>query len=266
MKRLAILICILFAVGTGAFGCAALSKKTQKQPTKSIVVLVDLSISTAPVRPVYASSFEKILESVGHGDAVTAAKITDSSITEPEIPVNKEFPPFVALDSTGKPTDNQLLVEKAKKEADQRILQEKKLLLSSFRGFVNPQVNTAGKAVGTPRTDIMSSLIVAQNVFKSQKRDNNVLVIMSDMVEDSVNYSFPKEKLTDDRIAEIINNEKANGRLPDLSGVKVYVVAAGSKDSNQFLQVRKFWLRYLKEAGAIINEENYGNSLIGFSV
>jgi len=40
------------------------------------------------------------------------------------------------------------------------------------------------------RTALMSSLHVAEKVFKSDKKDKSVIVIMSDMIEDSSGYNL----------------------------------------------------------------------------
>ena len=86
------------------------------------------------------------------------------------------------------------------------------------------------------------------------------------MVEDS-RYNFERENLTDARIETMIAELKKKQLVPELSGVKVYVVGAcmkGAMANEKFNQIKKFWLRYFKETGASLSEENYGSALIGF--
>jgi lysophospholipase L1-like esterase len=120
-----------------------------------------------------------------------------------------------------------------------------------------------------PSTKIMDALQLAERVFKTHKRDKKILVLFSDMVEESEYYNFKRENLTQKRIEQIISQEKAKGRLPDLSGVKVYVVgaAAGSYEkmpSEKIFGLQNFWLRYFKECGADLAKERYGGPLLEF--
>lgn len=84
-------------------------------------------------------------------------------------------------------------------------------------------------------------------------------MIMSDMIEDSATYNFQKEKLTDARIDQIIEHEKAKGLLPDLNNVQVYAVKSATQQSREVYEsIERFWLRYFKECGATLERANYG--------
>ena len=146
------------------------------------------------MRDVYLRSFKKVISSIGHGDAIITAKITDASITEPEIPVNEAFPEFVPLDKMGNPTDNPLLVKKAKKEADEGLERKKEDLVRIVGHILFAERDNHKRIL---HTDIMSSLHVAEKAFKNYNRDKSILVILSDMIEDSSEYNFEKENLTD---------------------------------------------------------------------
>jgi hypothetical protein len=88
---------------------------------------------------------------------------------------------------------------------------------------------------------------------------------MSDMIEDSGEYNFEIENLTDKRIGDIISREKNRNLIPDLNGIKIYVVGALSKNLKQYYRVQNFWLRYFKECGANLIKDNYGSALINFN-
>lgn len=90
------------------------------------------------------------------------------------------------------------------------------------------------------------------------------MVIMSDMIEDSSDYNFERERLSDKRIAEIIAREREKKRLSILNGVKVYVTGARASAREQFYNIQNFWLRYFKECGANLSKENYGSALLSF--
>jgi hypothetical protein len=246
-----ILLVFLFS-----FSCEKIKTEDKKLQQKTVVVLFDLSGSTKELRNIYLNSFKKILSSITHGDVIVAAKITDSSITEPEIPVKEEFPEFIPRDKMGNPTDNEFLIRKAKKEADVKLANKKDEIVKTIKNFLF--------RVSTKKTDIMSSLHIAERIFKTYNGDKSILVIMSDMVEESDVYNFKKEKLIQRRIQEIINNEKTKNRLPDLHNVKVYVVAAGAPSAEEYFFIQNFWLKYFKECGANLAKENYGSALIQF--
>lgn len=240
-----------------SLSCEKIKTEGKKTQQKTVVVLFDLSGSTKDFRNVSFETFKKILSGTTHGDVIVAAKITESSIVEPEIPVKEPFPEFVALDKTGRPTDNEFLIRQAKQEADKKLANKKDELLKIVKEFL-----FTGNA---RKTDIMSSLHVADRVFKNYVRDKAILVILSDMIENADAYNFGNEKLTQKRIEEIIKKEKARNGMPELTGVKIYVVSAGKLSADRFFAIQNFWLRYFKECGANLSKENYGSALLNFN-
>lgn len=205
-------------------------------PSKTVVVLFDVSESTKDpaVRGKFLSDFDKvILKKVNPGDVIAADRIAESSAAGSTLPVNHEF--------EGEWSSNRLKQLKQKKE----IYKEAESILSN-KGKVK-------------YTDILSSLLISERVFKSYGKERNVLVIMSDMIEDSKNYNFTRERLTDKRIATIIAKERKGGRLPDLKGVTVYAVKSVTCQAGEdYNGIRNFWIRYLTECGARIGVAQYG--------
>ena len=61
---------------------------------------------------------------------------------------------------------------------------------------------------------------------------------------------------------------EAEGRIPDLRGVEVYVAGAGvtdeEHDAEQVRAMRAFWVELLERAGASLPEHRYGAQLIDF--
>jgi hypothetical protein len=84
------------------------------------------------------------------------------------------------------------------------------------------------------------------------------------MLEDSEEYNFERLKLTDDFTQRVIEEQKKKGRLPDLSGAKVYVAGASAQSANKALDVQRFWLAYCKAANADLAPQSYGPALINF--
>jgi hypothetical protein len=114
------------------------------------------------------------------------------------------------------------------------------------------------------KTEIMTSFNQVGFIFKSYPNDRNFLLICSDMVENSFSYNFNTEILNANRIQEIIDNEKRQGDLPDLSNVSVYVITPGTKQDEKYFQVKDFWLKYFDAAGAKAYFGHYDRNLVDF--
>lgn len=212
-------------------------------PSKTVVVLFDISGSTLDpaIREQYRNDFMKITDpkhALMPGDAIAADLIADSSSAGSTLPINEELEDY-SWDT------NTIKVKKANREMLKKIMENADVILKSNQK--------------TKNTDILSSLQIAERVFKTYNKERNVLVIMSDMVEDSQNYNFEKEKLTDKRITEIIAKERKAGRLPDLKNVQVYAIKNATAQSKlDHGAIQNFWLRYFQETGARIDKAHYG--------
>ncbi|MGH9442926.1 MAG: hypothetical protein ACRD16_11695, partial [Thermoanaerobaculia bacterium] len=114
------------------------------------------------------------------------------------------------------------------------------------------------------RTDILDSLNVAQQVFSSDKREK-VLILFSDMIEDSDPYNFERERIDTRRIDKIIQERRKSGEVPDLSGVRIFVVGADARTERKAEEIEKFWTQYFRESKATFDPANYAHSLIGYS-
>ncbi len=250
---------ILGLAGLLAAALAAVACEEKPPVTKTVLMIFDVSGSTTPdVRDQYITWAKSIIHHekgkpahFGPGDALVAIRVTDSSLTEWKT-VTIELTRF-------DPTRENMLVAagKAAKELDGA---EQKI-----EDFVRDQREVI------KYSKIMDALSLAASNFKALKRDRNVLVVFSDMVEESDHYNFAKQPLSDARAQQIVESEKQNGRVPDLKGVKVYVYGAGVGEyakklsSQQFRGIESFWLAYFKASGADLPAERYLPSFIGYS-
>ena len=227
--------------------------RSPKTQNKCICVLFDLSLSTQKevVRDSYMLDLNKIFASIQPGDVLVATLITGHSISELEFCVQHVFESF----DPG--TDNEL-----KKKA--LWAQFQKIQAACKDSLVSVIDSTLHQKSNIIKTEIMGALDVAARTFRNYKMPKNVLVVFSDMLEDSQFYRFDKENLTPQRIVAIIENEKSSERLPKFQGVKIYVTGAMSQDRKRFLAVRSFWLKYFAECGALLSEDHYGSILIRF--
>ncbi len=209
-----------------------------------MVILVDMSASADQARhTVCKEAFEKIYQSLRQGDRVLVGTITSQSYIEFKPTVDEEIPKKTVW-------DNRLQFERALTNAKEKIRREVNKLLSQKQG--------------TPLTEILESLNIADTIFHDEKERQKILVILSDMIQDSKEYKFDKDKITDEYISHIIRSRQKNKLIPNLNGVKLYVAGASAADSDKFRAIQTFWARYFAESGADYSPHRYGHSLINF--
>ena len=214
-----------------------------KKGPRAIVVLVDMSGSTNTARrTVYRNAFEKIYETLQEGDRIVIGTITGRSFIDFKPVVDAEIP------------KQSVWVNRISFE--QNMSKTKKNIKKQVEGLLS-------RKKGTPRTEILNSLNIADTIFHNEKRDK-ILVVLSDMVQDSKEYNFERVKVTDTYIANIIKYRKKNDLVPNLKGVKVYVAGASADEAKKFRSIEKFWNSYFKVTGADFSTHRYGHSLLEF--
>lgn len=241
-RRLSLLILLIM------LGAAACGGRTQNAPV--MVVLFDLSGSTGTemIRAQYLRDFGKILDSVAVGGVLAVDIIDDNPLAHSSFPIAASFDRYDPL------KENRL-------NYDRRIRAQRESVTRQAQAVVNK------RSSGRPGTSVMDALQLAERVFGSYPGTTRVLVIFSDMIEQSRRYNFAGERLTPARIQQIIEREQSAKRLPDLAGVEVCVVGAGAARSGgitpeRFLTIQEFWLQYFKAAGANLPKARYGSALL----
>lgn len=230
---------------------------SSQQGGKVVCVLVDRSSSTDEqgVRQRYSDSFRRILEKLGSGDRIVADAITDNPLGQSSFPVNDEFEPF----QPG--TDNPLMVRKKLGEHEEK--------MKGRRDSVWTKAQELFSSAPSKQTKIIDATLLAERVFKTYQRPKKVLVIFSDMIEESDSYNFQKDPPNDKVTKRIIDEETKARRLPDLKGVKVYVIGASAStykqnSSKAYMDILNFWQQYFEAAGADFSRDRYGAALISF--
>jgi len=212
--------------------------------SRAMIILVDMSGSTNQARgTVYREAFEKIYQNLGLGDRVMVGTITSRSYIDFKPTVDVEIPKQSIW-------DNRLQFERNLSNTKEKIRREVNKLLSRKRG--------------SPLTEILNSMNIADTIFHEEKERQKILVILSDMIQDSKEYKFDKDKITDEYVNAVIRHRQGNNLMPNLTGVKVYVAGASAADSNKFRSIQTFWTRYFTESGADFSPHRYGHSLINF--
>ena len=223
----------------------------QSPSAKGVMVLLDLSESTRipQMREAYTRAFGEILAKLAPGDRLVVGLITEKSVAELNLLIKEDF-------TKEKNSLYGLLKKMVEEDAAAEFNKKKDGLLKKVEAVLADQNRKIMK------TDLMSSFQVADRVLKGCGQPKKILIILSDMLEDSDAYNFETEILSDERVSHILANEKKRGRIPDLTGVYVYVAGAAASNLDQYYSVMKFWLAYFKESGAIIQKKDYGSVLL----
>ena len=240
-----IMIGVLFLCNPSPWITEAFGKSENSlQHPRLILILVDMSASADQARrTVCKEAFEKVYRNLRHGDRLVVGTITSQSYVEFKPTVDEEIPKKTVW-------DNRLQYEKKLRDTKEKIRREVNKLLSEKQG--------------TPLTEILDSLNSADTIFHDEKERQKILVLLSDMIQDSKDYKFDKDKMTDEYINNVIRSRQKNKLVPNLANVKVYVAGASATDSDKFRAIQTFWSRYFAESGADYSPHRYGHSLINF--
>jgi hypothetical protein len=243
------------AIVAGCFalsGCGALHVGS-REAAPLVVVLFDVSRSTSDpeVRARYLSTFERVLDTVAseHG-TIVGDVIDDDPLAHSTYPIDTTFEACDAF------TDNKLV-------CDARTARARKQVDAQARSILASPPNAAG-------TDIHDGLTLAQRVFDAYPEAGaRSLVLLSDMVERSTRLNVAGARFDDGSIGSTLDTFAADGLIPNLRGVSVYVVGAGALASSslppdRFLTIEHFWQAYLARAGANLPSDRYGAALVRF--
>lgn len=247
---------LLFAlmVVSGCHGTKALPALFSSDRDTAVYVLFDISGSTSSpnIRQGYLKDLNTIETMLAkrsgnlRGDVIGSEALNTSTI-----PINVTFPSYNTVLSTE---------DEHNKE------------ISAASASLHQQVEkTLDNRTPSSQTAIMASLEVAAKVLNGDQltdAKHKVLVIFSDMVEESAHYRFPNEHLTDARIRAIVEAERIGGRLPNLKGIKVWKTGASAEhlDDDRSRELQRFWIEYFRASGASLEPDHYGSTLLNFSL
>jgi len=238
-RLLALSVLLLLSAGCG-----------KSTPARVTVVLFDLSASTnvEAIRRQYLTDFNKVLDTVTAGGTIAADIIDDNPLAHSSYPIHVTFDRYEPM------KENKL-------DYDRRMRARRDAVAEQAEALIQRRPS------GRRGTAVLDSLQLAERVFLTYKDDQKLLVIFSDMIEQSRRYDFTGENLTPARIGQIIARERSAGRIPALNGVEVCVAGAGAEKSGgisaeRFLAIQQFWSQYFEAAGANLPRERYGAALL----
>jgi len=222
-------------------------------PGTAVIIFLDFSGSIkSGERALYQREIEtQILPSLSAGDRLLMAPIHDKTLTE--------FRPLVQVILPAKPEfsgwrDNVLTYKRRVREVDAQVL--------DLKAKVKTEVaDVLGRRYSSPYTDIFSSLLIAQKLFHSEAR-RKVLVLMSDMIEDTPEYNFEKIAWSPSAMERLLAELGTKALVPELPGVCVYVSGASAKSAALAENIARFWEAYFRRTGADMHPSRYAHVLL----
>ncbi len=239
----AIVLSVLLLVGCG--GCPAPVRKT------AFIVLFDVSGSTqGTMRQRYFDDFQKVLDSCTGGDMLICDILTENTVATATFPIRETFPVYDSL------LDNPLTYKKKNQRLRTLILEK------------------ARKILFTPtsrESDLLSGPLLIDKVCHgtmTQGCANKKAIIFTDGVQQTKACDFLKEHLDENRTAQLIQQERDKGHVPNLQGVDVWMAGAGAVNLERFKldQIQNFWLSYFKVCNATFPAERYNTTLMNFGI
>ena len=217
----------------------------QKPESRCILVLFDVSDSTMQRRNSYLETFKKkILPALKGGDRIVADIISDNPLEQSSYPINIELTPYKL---------------------------QNKILYKREIGNLKVNISTTVENMlqvdrRVKKTKILEAMELAIRVFATYKNyDKKILVLFSDMIEDSDIYNFERINWQKNNLDNLI--QRIQNKIQDFSGVKIYIITGTTFTSSNanYNYIRRFWTTYFKKSGAIFDENTwYGSTLIAF--
>lgn len=102
---------------------------------------------------------------------------------------------------------------------------------------------------------------------KKKVVSTNVIILFSDMMQESVEASFAgPEGCTAEQADSLMQKLRASGGIPDLHGCRVFVNGRTGKTNLQVDNIKNFWSSYFREAGVDLVAYDYdaGPQIIAF--
>lgn len=228
------------------------SNASQPRPATLWVVLLDRSVSVKADTAIYEDATRRITNAVQPGDRFVMGAITATSGADFRLSVDESVP-------TQSPSQGMLdepkQYEKEKAARNAQIVDAQKRIKDGVQGFLHADTAAAKSA-------IFESLFVVAPLIEADQR-RHVLVILSDMLEDSTAADFERQPPTDVSTKRLIERQQKTHTIPSLGGVAVCVAGVVASPPERAAAVERFWRSYFEKTGATIGPGGYARTLSG---
>lgn len=232
-SRLAVLLAVVLL---------ALSGCRSGESAAAVAVLVDVTGSTEDNH--YLQDLDKILNGLQGGERLLVLPVTARSAVEP-VTFTLDVPAYHTWSS------NPITYRRQLKRVRQQAVERMTDLLRRARS-------------SQPGSGIIDAIDQAEALLAAYPADRRVLVVLSDMIEQSALADF--SALDGSAVDRTLQKVSQQQRLPKLAGTRVYV--AGITDGairmppERVLAIKRFWSQFFAAAGAKL--VSYGPALLDF--
>jgi hypothetical protein len=109
----------------------------------------------------------------------------------------------------------------------------------------------------TSKAPSMLSNAINSCLGTDQIVSKNIIILFSDMIQESPALNFTRCAFDDTNISKMINRLKTENHLPDFSSCKVFVCGRTAPNNNMIDGINKFWTAYFKETHAQLVAYDY---------
>lgn len=208
----------------GAGVSAMFDRLVNSAQPRTLVLLVDASGSVSPDdRQLYRKAATALADNAVAGDRVLVASVGDAT--------RANFRP--ALDLVVPRKAARLDQEEALARTRERIRRTAYALIASD---ARPQ-----------QTQLVETLAAASQAFGTRRVPGDRVLILTDGVEEGAAINLARRPMDSRQVDTALAAARADGLLPDLTGVELSIVGAGGR---HYSSVANFWRRYADLTGA----------------
>ena len=137
-----------------------------------------------------------------------------------------------------------------------------------LRDSITVQVDSLLATPAAGESDLLGAFEVPARLFAGHPESEKVLVVFSDMLhlkKDGIDFASPE--FTIERAEALVGELDAQGRIPDLTGVVIYISgfgASGQLRPEQLQALETFWNGYFSKTGASSEKKHVGPTLINW--
>jgi len=212
-------------------GCGALAEK----PSRIITYAVDDSITGRLIQDVCLKQGNILIDSLQPDDRFVLTPITASTFTDFTGRHDWTLPPFDLLDT--------------------ELLQQAHM--DDLKNEIRADLKHMVQRQDAKNSEILDVFNVEAQVVSPDRTRIPVLVICSDMRQDTSRWNFDTHQVDSGYIHQLIEDRRRSGALPTLAGVKVYIVGAKPTSLAKFYEIRSGVLAYCKAIQADCSPQRY---------
>ncbi len=243
---------VLIGIWICLFGLASCQRSPEvARPGTMYIVLVDKSGSVASDSPMYRAGLLTIVSQVQDGDRFLIAPITGASGSDFRQLKEHALPEMIAPAGW---MDEPIQVQKAQ-DAQQKKVQTVRDAMTADVDALLSQPSDA------KRSAIFESLRTVAPLFEGEPRRRKLLIVLSDMVEDSEIANFERSVVSQGFIEKELKRQSSAGILPRLQGVSICVGGALASPPEKAAALERFWSEYFKASGAVLRSGHYARVL-----